>query len=33
MRQYDNGLNKINLKMTFMNNKLWKKEDQLFLLF
>jgi len=29
----DNGSNKINIKMTSMYNKLWKKQDELFLLF
>jgi hypothetical protein len=30
MQKCDNGSNKINIKMTSMYNKLWKKEDQLF---
>jgi len=29
----DNGSNKINIKITTMYNKLWKKQDQIFLLF
>ncbi len=33
MRKGDKGSNKINVKMTSMYNKLWKKQDQLFLLF
>ncbi len=33
MQKGDNGSNKINVKMTSMYNKLWKKQDQLFLLF
>jgi hypothetical protein len=32
MRKCDNDSNKINIKRTFMYNKLWKKEDQLVLL-
>jgi len=33
MQKCDNGSSKINVKMTSMYNKLWKKQDQLFLLF
>jgi len=33
MQKKDNGSTKINVKMTSMYNKLWKKQDQLFLLF
>jgi hypothetical protein len=29
MRKCDNGSNKINIKMTSMYNKLWKKQDQM----
>jgi hypothetical protein len=32
MQKGDNGSTKINVKMTSMYNKLWKKQDQLFLL-
>jgi hypothetical protein len=33
MQKCDNDSNKTNIKMTSMYNKLWKKQDQLFLLF
>jgi len=33
MQKGDNGSTKINVKMTSMYNRLWKKQDQLFLLF
>jgi hypothetical protein len=33
MQKCDNGWNKIDIKMTSMYNKLWKKQDELFLLF
>ncbi len=33
MKKCNNGLHKINVKMTSVYNKLWKKEDQLFFLF
>ncbi len=33
MKKCNNGLNKINVRMTSVYNKLWKKEDQLCVLF
>jgi hypothetical protein len=33
MQKCDNGSNKINVKMTSMYNKLWKKQNQILLLF
>jgi hypothetical protein len=33
MQKCDNGSNKINIKITTMYNKLWKKQDQILLLF
>jgi hypothetical protein len=33
MRKCDNGSNKINIKKTSMYSKLWKKQDQILLLF
>jgi hypothetical protein len=33
MRKCDNGSNKINRKKTSMYSKLWKKQDQILLLF
>ncbi len=32
IQKCDIGSNKINIKMTSMYNKLWRKQDQLFLL-
>ncbi len=33
IQKLDIGSNKINIKMASMYNKLWRKQDQLFLLF